>query len=361
MATVDFNLIKLFLPAVLTFVLGILITPFFTTCFYKYKMWKKVARKTDEGLGKDNEMSAEFKRISNGDHELRTPRVGGIIIWVSICLSALILFLIPTFFPADISQQLNFVSKEQTLLPFIALLAGSFVGLVNDLLTIYVTKGVFMNGFPRKYMIAIIAIAGLAFAAWFYFKLGDHQILIPFIHQLLELGVWFIPVFLIVFFATFSSGVIDGIDGLAGGVMAIIFASLSIISFFQNQIDIAAFCLVVSGAILSFLWFNIPPARFWMGETGMLGLLFSLVVVAFLTDTVLILPIIGFPLVITAASSFIQILAKKWFGPVRGKIFRVAPLHHHFEAIGWSREKITMRYWIISLMFAAVGVIVALL
>ena len=355
----DLSLIKLFLPVVLTFSIGILITPFFTDIFYKHKMWKKVARKVDGGDAKD-EMSAEFKRINNEHAELNTPRVGGMIIWVSICLSALLLFLIPTFFPSDVSQKLNFVSKEQTLLPFLALMAGALIGLVNDLMTIYVKKGPFVNGFPRKYMITLVALTGLAFAAWFYLKLGDHAILIPFINQFLELGAWFIPVFLIVHLATFSSGVIDGIDGLAGGVMAMIFAALSVISFFQNQIDIAAFSLVVSGAILAFLWFNIPPARFWMGETGMLGLLFALVVVVFLTDTVLILPIIGFPLVMTAFSSFVQIIGKKIYGP-SGKIFRVAPLHHHFEAIGWSREKITMRYWIISTIFAIAGVIVALI
>lgn len=354
------SLIKLFLPAVLTFSLGIAITPFFTDFFYKNKMWKKVARKVD-GTDKKDEMSAEFKRISNGDHELHTPRVGGMIIWASICLSALILFLIPTFLPNEVSQKLNFVSKEQTLLPFIALLIGAFLGLVNDLMTIYVTRGVFVNGFPRKYMLSLIAITGIAFAFWFFLKLGDARILLPFVHQWWYLGFWFVPFFLLVFMGTFSSGVIDGIDGLAGGIMAIIFASISVIAFFQSQIDIAAFCLVVSGAILSFLWFNIPPARFWMGETGMLGLLFALVVVAFLTDTVLILPIIGFPLVMTALSSAIQIISKKIRGPEKGKIFRVAPLHHHFEAIGWSREKITMRYWIISVMFAVVGVIVALL
>ncbi len=356
----ELSLIKLFLPAVLTFFLGIFITPTFTTFFYKYKMWKKVARKVDDGLPQKDEMSLEFKKISNDHKELNTPRVGGMIIWVSICLSALILFLIPTFLPSYVSQKLNFVSKNQTLLPFIALLVGAGIGLLNDLLTIFVTKGKFVNGFPRKYMLSMIFVSGLFFALWFFGKLGVSSINIPFTNEILNLGFWFVPFFILVFMATFSSGVIDGIDGLAGGVMSIIFASLSTISFFQNQIDIAAFCLVVSGAILAFLWFNIPPARFWMGETGMLGLLFALVIVVFLTDTVLILPIIGFPLVVTALSSFIQIVSKKIFGP-KGKIFRVAPIHHHFEAIGWSREKITMRYWIISTIFAISGVIVALI
>ncbi len=354
------SLVKLFLPAVLSFAVGILITPLFTDIFYKYKMWKKVPRIVD-GDSKKDEMSAAFKALGTDKMEMHTPRVGGVIIWMSIVISAILLLLIAVFHPTDVTTKLNFLSKNQTMLPFVALMVGAILGLVNDLMTVYVKKGVFVNGFPRRYMITFVALTGLVFAMWFYLKLGVDYIELPLTHHLSYIGIWFIPFFIFVFLATFSSGVIDGIDGLAGGVMAIIFAALSAIAFFQNQIDIAAFALVISGAILAFLWFNIPPARFWMGETGMLGLVFALVVIAFLTDTVLILPIIGFPLVITSASSFIQIISKKIRGPVKGKIFRVAPLHHHFESIGWSREKITMRYWILSLMFAVVGVIVALL
>lgn len=355
----ELNLIKLFLPVVLTFLIGIVITPFFTRIFYKWQMWKKVPRKID-GEGKSNEMSEAFKKISNYDAELHTPRVGGIIIWMSICLSALILFLVPTFFPGDITQKLNFVSKNQTLLPFAGLLAGALLGLINDLLTIYVKKGIFVNGFPRYYMVTFVAVLGMLFGIWFFLKLGITDIRVPFVDTLWHLGSLIIPFFVLVFLATFSSGVIDGIDGLAGGVTAIIFSAMAVITYFQNQIDLAALSLVIAGGILAFLWFNIPPARFWMGETGMLGLMFALTIIAFLSNTVLILPIIGFPLVLTALSSFVQIISKKLRGP-SGKILKVAPLHHHFEAIGWSREKITMRYWILATMFAVVGVIVALL
>jgi phospho-N-acetylmuramoyl-pentapeptide-transferase len=353
------DLVKIFLPVVLTFTLGIMITPFFTNVFYKYKMWKKVARNID-GESKNDTISEAFKALGTDKAETRTPRVGGVIIWVSIVISTLLLFVVAKVHPTDITTKLNFVSKNQTLLPFVALLVGALFGLVNDLMTVYVKKGVFVNGFPRFYMISFVTIVGAVFASWFYLKLGVDYVSLPLTHHYAFLGIWFLPFFVLVFLATFSSGVIDGIDGLAGGVMAIIFAALSAIAYFQNQIDIAAFSLVISGAILAFLWFNIPPARFWMGETGMLGLVFTLVVIVFLTDTVLILPIIGFPLVVTSASSFIQIISKKIWGP-KGKVFRIAPLHHHFEAIGWSREKITMRYWILSLIFAVVGVIVALL
>jgi phospho-N-acetylmuramoyl-pentapeptide-transferase len=158
--------------------------------------------------------------------------------------------------------------------------------------------------------------------------------------------------------SVFSTSVIDGMDGLAGGVMGIIFTAFAVIAFVHNQIDISALCAVIAGGILAFLWFNIPPARFYMGETGILGLTVTLSVISFLTNSSLLLPIIAFPLVATSLSVIIQIFTYKHFNKKR--FFKVAPLHHHFEAIGWSREKVVMRYWIISVVFAIIGVIVAL-
>lgn len=363
------SLIKLFLPVVLTFIIGILITSPLTDIFYKYKLWKKVARKEnkideDVSMGKHGvrpgDLSKDFQKINNGVEETRTPRTGGVIIWLSICISALLLFLLAEFFPNETTQKINFVSKNQTLLPFLALILGAFWGLADDLLCAFVMKGKFANGFPGKIMFLFVAIVGVLFGLWFFYKLGISSVNIPYINEPLFLGWLFIPFFMIVMLGAFSSGVIDGIDGLAGGVMAIIFAAYATIAFFQNQIDIAAFSAVISGAILAFLWFNIPPARFYMGETGMLGLTLTLTVIAFLTNQVLLLPIIGFPLFFTSLSSFIQIVSKKIYGP-NGKVFKVAPIHHHFEVIGWSRAKITMRYWIISIIFAVSGIVIALL
>lgn len=366
----DLSLIKLFLPVVLTFMLGILITPSLTSIFYKYKLWKKSARKYNKINAKGDaevsegvlseDMSVEFQKINNAEAEVRTPRVGGSIIWLSILSSAFLLFLLATFFPNESTQKLNFVSKNQTLLPLIALILGAFWGLADDLMCSILNKGRFANGFPRRIMFTFVGLVGLFFGLWFYFKLGVNTINLPFTDSFLSIGWLFIPFFILVMMGTFSGGVIDGIDGLAGGVMATIFASYATIAFFQNQIDIAAFSAVVSGAILAFLWFNVPPARFYLGETGMLALTLTLTVIAFLTNQVLLLPIIGFPLMMTSLSSLIQIVSKKIRGP-QGKVFRVAPLHHHFEAIGWSREKITMRYWIISVIFAISGIVIALI
>lgn len=350
------DVLKVVIPSVLTFFIAIGITPIISHYLYRYKMWKKRPR-TDDTIDGLEEISPEFKRIHTDNGEVRTPRPGGVVVWLSVFICITILYLISALFPSNNTINLDFFSRNQTMLLIFTLLVGSLIGLVDDFLTINAKKGIFVNGFPRIWMVGIVLLVGLISGLWFYLKLDVSIIHIPFGGDL-DLGWLIIPFFLLVFFGTFSSGVIDGIDGLAAGVMSTIFTAFGIIAFFQNQIDIAAFCVAITGALLAFLWFNIPPARFYLGETGMLGLVFTLPIIAFLTNQILVLPIIGFLLVVTALSSFIQITSKKIWGPA-GKIFRVAPLHHHFEAIGWSKEKVVMRYWVVGVVSAIIGVIVA--
>ena len=157
----------------------------------------------------------------------------------------------------------------------------------------------------------LVTFISFLIGLWFFYKLGMTSLHIPFGGEI-YLGILIIPFFIIVALATFSGGVIDGIDGLSGGVLASIFAAYSVIAFANNQIDLAAFSGVITGAILAFLWFNIPPARFYMGETGIMGLTITLATLAFLTDSVLILPIIALPLVITSVSVILQMLSKKF-------------------------------------------------
>jgi phospho-N-acetylmuramoyl-pentapeptide-transferase len=346
------TLIKVFLPAILAFGIGIIITPFFTKYFYQYRLWKRISR-----LNNDDAMSDAFKQIHNEKKETGTPRVGGIIIWVTVLIVVMGMFIASKVIIDPVFDRLDFLSRGQTLLPLAALVFGSLFGLFEDFLEIFTEKFTFFRqGLSKKYLISSVAVIGLLASLWFYFKLGMDYIHIPFSGDI-HLGLFFIPAFVIVVLGTFSSRVIDGIDGLAGGVMAIAFASFGIIAFVKDYIDIAALCFVITGGILAFLWFNIPPARFYMGETGMLGLTLALAVIAFMTNSVVILPIVGILLVVTSLTSFIQIISKKYFGR---KVFRIAPLHNNLLLAGWSREKITMRYWIISLMVAAVGVIIAI-
>lgn len=345
------NVVKIFLPTALTFALGILITPRLTGYMYTYKLWKKKARSEDSEITND-----DFKKINNSAEEVSTPRVGGVIIWISVLLSIGAIWIISKAFPSDLSQKLDFFSRNQTLIPLASLVFGSLLGLIDDAKQIRGAKDAI--GYRYTKIATIIGI-GILIGSWLYFKVGMTAIALPFTAQLLPLGFVFIPFFVVVLVAVFSTSVIDGIDGLAGGVLAIIFAAYAAIAFGKNMIDIAALCAVISGGIMAFLWFNIPPARFYMGETGIMGLMVVLTVVAFLTDTVLILPLIALPLVVSSASSLLQIASYKYFN--KRRIFKIAPLHHHFRAIGWSPAKIVMRYWVVSVICAIVGVVIALI
>jgi phospho-N-acetylmuramoyl-pentapeptide-transferase len=349
------NIVKIFLPTALTFIIGIAITPKLTSYMYAHRLWKKKARDSAADI-----TNRDFERIHNSTEETSTPRVGGVIIWLAVIICVSFMWLLSQLFPSDLLTKFDFLSKSQTLIPLAALLLGAGIGLVDDVLQIR-GEGTYAddNITYRRVKIITIIFIGTLIGYWFYAKLGVVSLDIPFSATPLYLGALFIPAFIIVLLAVFSTSVIDGIDGLAGGVLAIIFASYAAIAFGKNQVDIAALCGVISGAILAFLWFNIQPARFYMGETGILGLMVVLTVVAFLTDTVLLLPLIAFPLVATTASVIIQIIGYRWFNKKR--VFKIAPLHHHFRAIGWAREKVVMRYWVVSVVCAIIGVVIALI
>jgi len=349
---------KILIPALIAFGAGIAITPVMTHYFFKYRLWKRSSRvSTDNTLGKF-EIDEGMKQIHN-EEETRTPRVGGIIVWLSVVLAACVTWIISLFhFGGGFETlDLTFISRNQTLIPFASLLVGAIIGLTDDFLQIFGNKKQLITGIPRRVRIALITLLGAIEGYWFFEKLGYHSLDIPFTTVNIELGVFFIAFYAIVLLGLFSSSVIDGIDGLAGGVLSVIFSIYGVIGILQEQFDIATFCFVVTGALLAFLWFNIPPARFYLGETGILALTLSLSVIIFLTNTVFEFLIIGFPLVITAFSSLIQIIWRRAFGK---KVFRVAPLHHHFEALGWTRAKITMRYWVFSVMCGTLGLIIVI-
>jgi len=351
------NFVKVLLPFVLAFFIGIGITPFITAYLYKYKCWKKTAGKVD---AEGNE-TVEFNKL-HGDKETSTPRMGGIVIWLSSCITIVIIWAIAHLSVNPIFLKLEFLSRSQTWLPFGALLIGAGVGLIDDWFEIKGRGNHIAGGLSLRQRLGVVTLMGLFAGSWFFFKLDVSTV--SFIVGEIPLGYLFIPFFALVMVIIYASGVIDGIDGLAGGIFAIIFISYSIIAFQQDQINLAAFCSMVSGSILAFLWFNIPPARFYMSETGSMALTTSLAVVAFMTDSlgggegVLLLPIIALALMATVASNIIQVVSKKVY---KKKIFKIAPLHHHFEAIGWPSYKVTMRYWVLSVIFAILGIILSVI
>ena len=332
------------MPAIISFVVGIIITPVVSNFLYKHKMWKKksVAAATDGG-------AVTLTQKLHNDEERKTPRMGGIIIWASAFITILLSLFLGKF---------SFLSRNQTWLPLFTLVAGGLLGLIDDYFSVTERYDQKAGGLSSKKRLLLVFIISLIGAWWFYFKLGTTDIIIPFV-GIWKAGLFFIPFFILVMLGTYSGGVIDGLDGLSGGVFSIIFGTYGVLAFLQNQIDLAAFCFVLVGGLLAFLWFNIPPARFFMSETGIMALTMTLVVVAFLTKQVLILPIIAFPLVISSASSTIQLLSKKFRHGQ--KVFLVAPLHHHFQAIGWPASKVVMRYWVLGFIFASLGIIIALI
>lgn len=346
------NILKVFGLSGISFFVGVLITPVLAHYLYKYKAWKK--------QGNIKAISGEEASVVNkfqNKKQIGTPRMGGILIWASVLLITFVLWGSSKIFPGELIKKLNFLSRSQTWLPLFTLISASIIGLTDDILQIRGKGKYIAGGLSLTKRIILVVLIGLIGAFWFYYKLEANSILVPFLGHF-DIGFLFIPFFIIVMLATFSGGVIDGLDGLAGGVFASIFAAYSGIAFFQNQIDLAAFCAVITGSILAFLWFNIPPARFYMGETGALGLTTTLTVVAFLTDSVLILPIIALPLVLASGSDIIQLSSKRFF---KKKVFLAAPIHHHFEAKNWPSYKVTMRFWVISIVFAIIGMVITLM
>lgn len=346
------TLLDVFAPAVIAFIVGIAITPIVTHFLYKHKVWKKEGGKTALG-GKVAEVFNQLK----GETETKTPRMGGIVIWGSVLLTFILCEVLAMMWPQSIFSNLNFFSRSQTLIPAVALMVGAVIGFFNDFYDVnHGGKGLSL----RVRLILITGLSGVL-GWWFYTKIGITTINIPF-DGALTLGVLIIPFFIFLTWALYASGVIDGIDGLSGGVFASVFSAYAGIALVQDQLHLAAFCATVVGAILAFLWFNIPPARFWMTETGSMALTLALAAVVFMTDSLVdghgisLLLIAGLPLVATVASNVLQMSYRKLYGK---KLFKIAPLHHHFEAIGWPSHKVTMRYWIISIMCALLSVALA--
>mgnify|MGYP001588813842 CR=1 FL=1 len=346
------DVVKIFVTTSAAFFIGIAITPFLTDFLYRHKMWKKSSVK----LTVDGKEATITGKLHN-DTERKLPRMGGVVIWGSVLITALLFAILASIFPATIFEKLSFLSREQTWLPIFALITGGLFGLIDDYLVCKEAGTYAGGGLSLRARLVFVTLLALAGAWWFYAKLGIDFVHVPFVGDA-HLGLWFIPLFIIFMIGIYSGGIIDGIDGLSGGVFASIFTAYAVIAFAQGQIDLAAFSSVVVGGLLAFLWFNIPPARFMNAETGTMALTMALTVVAFLTKAVLVLPIIAFLLIATSASALIQILSKRYRGGK--KIFLVAPLHNHFQALGWPPYKVVMMYWVISVVLALLGTIIAL-
>jgi phospho-N-acetylmuramoyl-pentapeptide-transferase len=350
-----FNAARVLVPFVLSFGIGILAAPVLIHYLYKHKVWKK---KGGKGNGIGDATGTPLFDSLHKDTEESTPRMGGILIWGTTILTAVLVMVLSRAFGGGFTK-LEFINRGQTWLPLFALVVGGLVGIIDDVLD--VTKG--KGGLRMRYRLAVVTVFAAFAGWWFYVKLGVSAIGVPFIGAV-HLGLFFIPFFILVTIVLYASGIIDGIDGLAGGIFAFIFMTYAGIAFAQNQIALSGFAATVAGALFAFLWFNIPPARFYLTETGTMALTLALSVTAFSADTlgegvgVSVLPIIAFPLFATVVANVLQVMSKKFR---KKKLFRIAPIHHHFEAVGWPAYKVTMRYWVITIMCGIFGLAIALL
>lgn len=329
------DLTDVFILSVIAFIVAMLLTPLYTYLAYRYKFWKKqrMTSTTGENLEVFTKLHADkFKR--------NIPTMAGVIGIIAIAI---------------ITFAFN-LDRAETYLPLAALIGGGLVGLLDDIINLR-GKGTGVAGLRSELKFTMISVLAVVLGLWFFKNIGVDAVHLPFLGDW-TLGWLIVPLFAFAVVATSNAvNISDGLDGLAGGLLTISFGTFGIIALLQGQVVLAGFCFTVVGALLSYLWFNIYPARFFMGDVGSFAFGTSLGVVAMMTNTLFLLPIIGIIFVIEAGSSLIQIVSKKFF---HRKVFLSAPIHHHLEAQGWPETKVTMRFWVIACIAGFLGVLLAL-
>jgi len=336
----SFEIIRILILTTISFVIAFIWTPILIKYLHKWKMGKSI---------RSSERAPVFSKLHS--KKSGTPTMGGLVIWVTVLVIALFFAFFKAVAPESYLGHLNFLSRPETLLPLGALVATAMIGLVDDYFNV---KGIGPHGGGLRVRHRLMIYTFIAFvgAWWFQFKLNWDLLHVPFIGDF-NIGLWYIPVFLFVIVATsFSVNETDGLDGLAGGTLITAFGAYAVIAFSMGRYDLAAFCGVIVGAMLAFLWFNIHPARFFMGDTGAMSLGVTLGIIAILTNAVLFLPLIGLIFVLESLSVIIQVISKKLF---KKKVFLSAPFHHHLEAKKWPESQIVMRLWVVSMITAALG------
>lgn len=331
----------------LAFIIAIIIAPKFIYLLKKYKIGKKI---------RENALTGEKSSIFSEMHAKKagTPTMGGLLIWIVVLI---VLGLSKILAMTGIIDH-SLINRKETYLVIFTLISFGLLGAVDDyfnILNIGKTKG--LNAKVKLISIILLSFLG---GAWFYFKLGYTTLAMPLPGiEAISVGWLYIPIFMIVIIATANAvNFTDGLDGLASGLIIMAYISIAILAYAQGLFILSAFCGIVSGATLGFLWFNVPPAKFFMGDTGALALGATLGVIAMMTQQTLVLPIIGFVFVVEALSVIIQISSKKLF---KRKVFLIAPIHHHFERKGWEEYKVVMRFWIIGGIFTVIGTILGLI
>ena len=278
-----------------------------------------------------------------------TPTMGGIMVVIAVVLITLVF---------------NTLGRLSMLLPAAVLIACATLGGIDDWMNLVRTGGSGMTA--RTKMLGLVAVAAVAALVLFLpypYGLGLHHIYLPFVGRY-DIGLLYVPVAILVIVGSANAvNFTDGLDTLAAGTAAIAFLSYGIIAFRQGQLGVVTFCLTMVGALMGFLWFNAHPAQVFMGDTGSLAIGAALATAAFMTGQWLLLPVVGLVFIAEAASVIIQVAWFKWTKRRTGegrRIFKMTPLHHHFEELGWSETQVTMRFWMVGMMVGLIGVAMAL-
>lgn len=329
------DLLRMFIIATIAFLVAMLLTPLWTHILYKYKFWKQAREETLYGS-----YATVFQRLHGEKHKRHIPTLAGPLVWGVVALVTIVFNL----------------TRSQTYLPLFFLVTVGILGAIDDWFNIRGIGGI--KGIRARHkLIWLLAIAALG-AWWFYYKLGIDSIHIPAYGDVF-IGWWYIPLFMFILLAvTNAVNITDGLDGLSGGLLAIAFGAFGLLAFLGNQVSLAIFCTAVVGALISYLWFNIYPARFFGGDSYALSLGATLAVVAMLLKSnvgIAVLPFVAFVPMVETLSVVAQLTYRKFF---KKKLFLIAPLHHHFEALGWPETKVTMRFWLIGIIMAVIGVII---
>ncbi|MBI1856702.1 phospho-N-acetylmuramoyl-pentapeptide-transferase [Candidatus Saccharibacteria bacterium] len=331
------TLTRILILACASFALSMVITPVYTTLAYRYKWWKR--QRTESWSGG---LATVYHKLHEKKHRRNIPTMAGTIFVASIAFVTLA----------------GNLSRSETWLPLAGMVGAGAIGLIDDWLNIR-GKNSNIAGMRAKIKFSLHTVVALIGGLWFYYKLDVSSVNVPGMGDW-HIGLLIIPLFMLVVIATANAvNITDGLDGLAGGLLTSSFATYAMIATLQGKYFLAGFCLTVVGALLSYTWFNIFPARFFMGDVGSFALGTALGIIAMQTDTIFLLPIIGIIYVAETGSVIINRLSKKLRHGK--KVFLSSPIHHHFEAIGWPEPKITMRFWVMGQVAAVLGLILFVL
>lgn len=331
--------------AFFAFAVGLILTPWYVSFLRRNSIGKQLRIETIDG--RDPTIFRTYHQ-----NKIGTPTMGGVLIWGAILVTVVFSRVLSLMGWVDHS----ILQRGQVYLPLFVLMSLGILGAVDDYLNVRgVGKKRGLDFLPK--LLFLLLIAGIG-AVWFWWKLQYDQIHVPFLGDLV-VGWWYLPIFMFIIIGTANAvNFTDGLDGLAGGLLVIAFGAFGVLAYVQGLFILAAFCAVAVGAIAAFLWHNVPPALFYMGDAGSLALGGTLGVIALMTDDVLVLPFIGAVFVIEALSVIIQLISKRLRGGK--KVFYAAPIHHHFEALNWGESKVTMRLWIVGGFCAVLGLMIGI-